>query len=190
MPFHSEWIAGQTKDGRLLPLGKTNAFRARSGLPPLERSGPSPQFTHKPITKAATIPLPERPPAPSHGPGSELAAILQDLGVGSAVCNECSGRKDLMNRWGVSGCRENIDTITQWLRDAETLAARVLARSTIKNEHSEPSEAEIRKQQRMTRLTAAWRAVTSFTWINPLHPHKSIVERAIAQAEAKQAAKV
>ena len=41
MTAHSEWISGKTIDGRQLPLAKVNAYRARRGLPPIERSTPA-----------------------------------------------------------------------------------------------------------------------------------------------------
>ncbi len=57
-------------------------------------------------------------PAPKHGPGTELEAILKERG--HTVARDCGCRDKIaqMNRWGVDGCRENIDTITDWLIDA------------------------------------------------------------------------
>jgi len=49
------------------------------------------------------------------GPGSQLRAILRDLGVGDFPGCDCPARIAQMNEWGPAGCRENFATIRGWL---------------------------------------------------------------------------
>jgi hypothetical protein len=51
-------------------------------------------------------------------PGDALSRMLHEKGyVESAGCN-CQSRMTNMNRWGVSGCLANIDTIVDWLEES------------------------------------------------------------------------
>jgi hypothetical protein len=58
-------------------------------------------------------------PTPATGPGTELKAILQDLGLEprGSKCS-CDSHVAQMNRWGVAGCREHRDQIIGWLDEA------------------------------------------------------------------------
>ncbi len=48
------------------------------------------------------------------GPGSELKKMLTWFARPSESCS-CETRAATMNDWGVAGCRENLDTIIEWL---------------------------------------------------------------------------
>jgi hypothetical protein len=64
-----------------------------------------------PVKPATTIQV------PAHGPGTELKAILSSLGINPSPSCDCNGKAAQMNVWGVDGCRQNRDTIIQWMRD-------------------------------------------------------------------------
>ncbi len=73
-------------------------------------------------------------------PGTELKRLLARAGIVSAQGCGCDSRADEMNRRGPAWCRENVDTISGWLREAahkkglpyvETLG-RLLIRRAIK----------------------------------------------------------
>jgi hypothetical protein len=97
------------------------------------------------------------------GPGTELKKLLQSLGIPNAWCEGCKGRAKQMDAWGVEGCRQHLDTIAGWLKEAAD------------------------KQSAAVKLQAAWQAVLTGTWVNPLDPYRSLAERAIAAAEQQQA---
>ena len=50
------------------------------------------------------------------GPGSELKKMLAWFARPSESCN-CETRADTMNDWGADGCRQNLDTIVEWLME-------------------------------------------------------------------------
>lgn len=71
------------------------------------------------------------------GPGSELKKMLAWFAQPSDSCN-CETRADAMNDWGAQGCRENLDTIVEWLMEEAQLRGlphgrftRIIARSLV-----------------------------------------------------------
>lgn len=50
------------------------------------------------------------------GPGTELKKILSWFAVDTPSC-KCTDRANLMNVWGPEGCRNNINTILDWLQE-------------------------------------------------------------------------
>ena len=50
------------------------------------------------------------------GPGSELKKMLTWFARPSTSC-DCESHAETMNDWGAAGCRENIDTILDWLME-------------------------------------------------------------------------
>ncbi len=50
------------------------------------------------------------------GPGTELKKILSWFATETPDC-ECKDRANKMNIWGVQGCRDNIETILDWLQE-------------------------------------------------------------------------
>lgn len=71
------------------------------------------------------------------GPGSELKKMLAWFARASDTCN-CETRADTMNDWGTDGCRQNLDTIVEWLMEEAVLRGlphgkftRVIARSLV-----------------------------------------------------------
>jgi hypothetical protein len=104
---------------------KCNRHRELVGLPPLPSLPPS-----QPLD--ATQPKPERIKRaccrPS-GPGSELKALLGELGVTGCKMG-CNGRAAQMDRWGIAGCRENRETICGWITEQKN-AASLLTQATV-----------------------------------------------------------
>jgi hypothetical protein len=78
---------------------------------------------------------------PTHGPGTELKALLARVGIVAAPDCACNARAAEMDRQGVEWCEANLDTIVGWLREqAEArglpfldLAGRLLVRRAISN---------------------------------------------------------
>jgi len=55
-------------------------------------------------------------PAFHSGPGTELKKLLSRFGIGPKGCG-CNARAAEMNRLGPAWCRENIETIADWLAE-------------------------------------------------------------------------
>lgn len=51
------------------------------------------------------------------GVGTELHKLLAKFGIHMQKGCGCRGRMVQMNKWGVEGCGENIETIVEWLRE-------------------------------------------------------------------------
>ena len=71
--------------------------------------------------------LPDSQPPPTlriaayrPGPGSDLKKRLAWFAKPSESCN-CETRAETMNDWGAEGCRQNIDTIVDWLLEEAEL---------------------------------------------------------------------
>ena len=81
------------------------------------------------------------PPAPTHGPGTELKKLLATVGITATPDCSCNARAAQMDRQGCDWCEANIDTIVGWLREqAEArglpfldVAGRMLVRRAIRN---------------------------------------------------------
>lgn len=56
---------------------------------------------------------------PGKGPGTELMKILDSIGIKESPTCDCAGKANQMDVWGVSGCKENRDTIIQWIREGQ-----------------------------------------------------------------------
>jgi len=56
---------------------------------------------------------------PGKGPGSELAKMLETIGVNAAPGCDCKARQAQMDLWGVDGCREHREEIIGWMRDGQ-----------------------------------------------------------------------
>lgn len=54
------------------------------------------------------------------GPGTELAAMLREMGIQSAASCDCRAKAAIMDQRGVDGCRATRDEIAGWLRDGAT----------------------------------------------------------------------
>ena len=78
---------------------------------------------------------------PTHGPGTELKALLARVGITASPDCSCNARAAEMDRQGVEWCEANLDTIVGWLREQATarglpfldVAGRMLVRRAIAN---------------------------------------------------------
>ncbi len=78
--------------------------------------------THKPETLADYLPQVQHlvardVEAIGEGPGTELTKLLSWFAKDTPGC-KCKDRAHTMNIWGVQGCRNNIETILDWLEEA------------------------------------------------------------------------
>ena len=71
------------------------------------------------------------------GPGNELKKMLAWFARPSDSC-KCETRADTMNDWGPEGCRQNLDTIVEWLLEEAELRGlpsgkftRIIAKSLV-----------------------------------------------------------
>lgn len=51
------------------------------------------------------------------GPGTELHRLLGRFGIHMKRGCACKARVVQMNKWGCDGCRENVETIIEWLKE-------------------------------------------------------------------------
>jgi len=100
------------------------------------------------------------------GPGHELHAIFDALGVQMQANCACRARIKQMNAWGAAGCRAHLDEIVEALDQDKD------------------------KYSWGTQFKAATKAITSGLAfkINPLNPLRSLVVEAIHRTEADDAA--
>lgn len=73
-----------------------------------------------PATLLALVDSKRKPP--KQGPGTELKKLISWFIYKREVqgCRTCYDRETQMNEWGPNGCRENIQTIVEWLRESAT----------------------------------------------------------------------
>lgn len=91
--------------------------------------------------KHAAKSVTQRPPAPTHGPGTELKALLKTIGITATPNCSCNARARKMDERGCDWCEENVDEIVGWLREEATkrklpfldVAGKILVRKAIKN---------------------------------------------------------
>lgn len=99
-------------------------------------------------------------PAPG-GPGTELKALLSEMGLAELPGCQCAARAARMDGWGVDGCRQRRDEIVGWLREGYAAAGW------------------------LDRLRAAGKALArGINWSDPLG---WLVDEAIRRAEAQSA---
>jgi len=86
-------------------------------------------------------PPPAAPPAPTHGPGTELKKLLKLVGITASPDCSCNARARTMDEKGCDWCEQNLDEIVGWLREEAAkrglpfvdLAGRMLVNRAIKN---------------------------------------------------------
>lgn len=86
---------------------------------------------------------PREPPPP--GAGTQLKKLLARLGIRASPTCRCASKAKMMDYKGVDWCEENIETITEWLKDEATkrglpfinTAGRMLVRRAISNARRE-----------------------------------------------------
>jgi hypothetical protein len=94
-----------------------------------------------------------QPPAPTHGPGTELKKLLKKVGITASPncsCNARAKRMDIEEAREPGWCEAHLDEIVGWLREEATkrslpfldVAGRVLVRRAISNARREQARAE------------------------------------------------
>jgi len=92
-------------------------------------------------SKPGHKPQPAAPPAPTHGPGTELKELLKRVGITATPNCSCNARARTMDERGCDWCEANIAEIVGWLREEAAkrglpfvdMAGRMLVRRAIKN---------------------------------------------------------
>lgn len=124
-----------------------------------------------------------QPACQTRGPGTQMKRLLQELNVPHAWCESCSQRAATMDANGIDWCRQNRETITGWLREAEAKFARDAARVE-RGDGQEPTPKQIAEAKTAQRWKTGWAAAKQLIWINPASPFDSLVSEAIRRAEA------
>lgn len=88
----------------------------------IDEKHPSYPRTNKPLSTppkgmvSGPGPVPNAGPDIGEGPGTELKKLLKTIGITSTPTCSCNQRAKIMNEKGVEWCKDNIDTIVDWLR--------------------------------------------------------------------------
>jgi hypothetical protein len=109
------------------------------------------------------LPQPE-PAPPSHGPGTEVKALLAKIGITASPDCKCNSRAALMDKMEAEQpgwCEANIDEIVGWLRESAEerglpfldVAGRMLVRRAIANAR----KAEARRAKEASQAAAEGR---------------------------------
>ena len=104
-------------------------------------------------TKPGFMPPLPQPPAPTHGPGTELKKLLRKVGITATPTCSCNARARRMDEEEArepGWCEAHLDEIVGWLREEATkrklpfvdMAGRVLVRRAISNARKEQARAE------------------------------------------------
>ena len=144
--------------GGLHPCSSSKVVVRGAGVPAEFCAGGCPFRDHEPTGRAR--PSADAAPAPTGGPGTELKALLADMGVTEKAGCGCADKARLMDARGPAWCRDNRALLVDWLREAAG------------------------KMSFFDRLKAGARAA----WHSPLDPVGALVDEAVRRAEAKTAA--
>jgi hypothetical protein len=79
------------------------------------------------------------------GPGTELHKLLAKFGIHMASGCACRARMTQMNKWGIAGCEQNVETIVEWMKEEAAkrklpylnTVGRILVRRAISNARRE-----------------------------------------------------
>jgi hypothetical protein len=132
------------------------------GLPIPPETGPLPACAAKIEPNSPSSQEPSVP-APPHGPGTELKALLTTLGIEPTGGCTCNAKVLQMDIWGIGECRRRRDEIAGWLRDRQT---------------------EWGLSDKLTAVGRAFLTGLAFR-LSPVDPFGSLVDEAIRRAEAQ-----
>jgi hypothetical protein len=84
------------------------------------------------------------------GPGTELHNLLGTFGIHMRAGCSCRGRMVQMNKWGIEGCEQNVETIVEWMKEEAAkrklpylnAVGRMLVRRAISNARKEAERAK------------------------------------------------
>lgn len=100
------------------------------------------------------------------GPGSELKAMLAQIGVHSGGGCDCNAKANQMDAWGVDGCVSNRDKIVSWIREGSPRWGWMDKVKAAVNAKTSGLLADLRKHE-------------SFAWTDP---YPALVDEAIHRA--------
>lgn len=119
-----------------------------------------------------------------YGPGTELKAMLESVGIVAPPSCDCNAFMKQMDEWGIDGCRANFDAIVERLRQKsdDWGWTKVFA----------DKSKETEENHQLTMVEKIKIGVKTFTtglaWkVNWLDPYPGLAEEAITRAEAAQA---
>ena len=86
----------------------------------------------------------------ARGVGTELHKILGTFGIHMRAGCSCRGRMVQMNKWGIEGCEQNVETIVEWMKEEAAkrklpylnAVGRMLVRRAISNARKEAERAK------------------------------------------------
>lgn len=67
--------------------------------------------------------------SPSSGPGTELKKLLKMIGITATPNCQCNQRAKVMDERGCDWCRDNIETICDWLKEESEKRGMLFVRS-------------------------------------------------------------
>jgi hypothetical protein len=131
------------------------------------------------------IPRPEREITPwpkGYGPGTELKAILGSVGINPSPTCSCNAYMRQMDEWGVVGCVEHFDEISQRLRE------KAAEWGWDKLVNKEADTDEVHQLRLADKLKIGIKSITTGLAfkVNWLDPFGGLVTEAIRHAEAKE----
>lgn len=168
-PTRYRWCRNEFGD-----TARSNRWRHGQGLRPIGDNATAPVSDRKENSSAKKIPKKSesKPPLVLVGPGTELAAVLDILGIKMPDGCDCKKTMLKMNEYGVQGCREKFDEIVQKIKDNQ--------------------ERWGWKDKLGNWRAAGWNYMKHrelWRWVNPLNPIPGLVRFAIHLTETKGTAK-
>jgi len=133
------------------------------------------------------------------GPGTELGAILESLGIKSSPTCDCKAKAREMDKWGIEGCETNREQIIQWIRDnqvrwgwkdkVEAAAASGTEIATIGDAEEGVVEEPTKKMTLREKAAIVLKTITTglVFKLNVSDPIPSLVDEAIRRAKIKDA---
>lgn len=104
------------------------------------------------IRSVCGVQRPKGPPPP--GAGTQLKKLLARFGIKPTPNCKCASKASMMDFKGVDWCEENVELITEWLKEEATsrgmpflaMPARMLIRRAIANARKESRRASVPEQ--------------------------------------------
>jgi hypothetical protein len=128
---------------------------------------------------------PESPIVPwpiGYGPGTELKAMLESVGIVAPPACDCNAFMKQMDVWGIDGCREQFDAIVERLRKKSDDWGWTKVFTDKSKETEENHQLTMAEKIKIGIKTFT----TGLAWkVNWLDPYPGLAEEAIARAEAK-----
>lgn len=120
-----------------------------------------------------------------HGPGTELKAMLAEIGINPSSNCSCNANARRMDELGVDGCREHFNEFVQVVREN---AERWGWQKPTSNRAEHFAGSQDKQMTLAEKLAVGWRSVMSGVAfkVNWLDPYPGLIEEAIRRADAKK----